>query len=255
VAALGDGRGVFVATDPEHGLELWVTDGTSAGTRRVMDIWPGQVSGSPEWLTPLGDGRVLFAASAPGTGRELWTTDGTEAGTRMVANLAADTPGQGIGPLTGIGGGRAVFSARDGSGTSLYITDGTAAGTVVVPAARGQVSQVLGNAAPLGDTRTVFCVWDNVTGSEPWVTDGTPEGTHLLKDIQPGRSYFDAEGSWPGEFTALGAGKVAFRTRDARNGHEVWLTDGTLEGTVRVTGPEHGLSDWALNEIAGPWGF
>ena len=38
---LGDGRALFVASDPIHGSEPWVTDGTSAGTYLLSNIYPG----------------------------------------------------------------------------------------------------------------------------------------------------------------------------------------------------------------------
>lgn len=43
------------ATDAEHGAELWRTDGTGAGTVLVKDIFPGESSGAPAYLTPFGD--------------------------------------------------------------------------------------------------------------------------------------------------------------------------------------------------------
>ena len=58
------------------------------------------------------------------------------------------------------------------------------------------------NAAPLVDNTVgsdmnksaqtnggiVFFVQDQAHGLEPWVTDGTPAGTRLLKDIHPDRT-------------------------------------------------------------------
>src|SRR3954447_21282287 len=39
------GTTFFGARDPSHGYELWRTDGTAAGTRRVRDIYPGTHGG------------------------------------------------------------------------------------------------------------------------------------------------------------------------------------------------------------------
>lgn len=76
----------FPFQDDKAGLELWVTDGTPAGTKRVRDIQPGPGSSVPEGLTAAGD-RVYFAADDGEHGRELWVSDGTAAGTRMVWDL------------------------------------------------------------------------------------------------------------------------------------------------------------------------
>src|SRR5262245_60079248 len=53
------------------GRELWVSDGTEAGTRLVQDIFPGAPSSAPANLTVGGD-RLFFAADDRPHGRELW---------------------------------------------------------------------------------------------------------------------------------------------------------------------------------------
>ncbi|NNE94670.1 MAG: hypothetical protein HKN24_01425, partial [Acidimicrobiales bacterium] len=45
-AVIGD-RMVFEGFDETSGGELWVTDGTPAGTRMVKDINPGPIGSSP----------------------------------------------------------------------------------------------------------------------------------------------------------------------------------------------------------------
>ena len=61
-----DQQFVFSAYDPEHGRELWVTNGTSAGTRLVKDINPG-TGDSFQFSYPgdfgrLDDRHILFGA-------------------------------------------------------------------------------------------------------------------------------------------------------------------------------------------------
>src|SRR5262245_55228524 len=48
----------FAASDPDHGRELWKTNGTAAGTVLVKDINPGGSSSNPFNLTVIG--RTLF---------------------------------------------------------------------------------------------------------------------------------------------------------------------------------------------------
>lgn len=69
-AFVGD-RLAFVRREPGHGNELWTSDGTPAGTRRVLDLLPGSRSSFPEDLFVVGDA-LLFSADDGLHGRELW---------------------------------------------------------------------------------------------------------------------------------------------------------------------------------------
>ena len=51
----------FAANDGTHGEELWVTDGTPAGTRMVKDINPGPGGSDVNWMARFND-KVVFAA-------------------------------------------------------------------------------------------------------------------------------------------------------------------------------------------------
>ena len=57
------GKAWFVARTAAHGEELWVTDGTTAGTSLVVDLWPGSGSSSPRTLTPFGSAMLFTRAS------------------------------------------------------------------------------------------------------------------------------------------------------------------------------------------------
>src|SRR2546427_256640 len=77
----------FAASDPIHGVELWKSDGTTAGTVRVKDINPIPRQGSPpNHLTDV-NVTLFFSASDPVHGEELWKSDGTEAGTVLVKDI------------------------------------------------------------------------------------------------------------------------------------------------------------------------
>jgi ELWxxDGT repeat protein len=66
------GRLWFSALDPQHGRELWTSDGTRAGTRLAVDLTPGPASSAPEQLTPF-QGRLYCAADDGVVGREVWS--------------------------------------------------------------------------------------------------------------------------------------------------------------------------------------
>ena len=47
ITAIGNGRALFSATDGTHGYELWVTNGTAAGTYLAKDINTNAASSNP----------------------------------------------------------------------------------------------------------------------------------------------------------------------------------------------------------------
>jgi ELWxxDGT repeat protein len=131
-------RVFFTAEDDIHGRELWVTDGTTAGTTMVKDILPpeldspwGRLGSRPSALANV-NGRLVFSAWDGTNGIELWVSDGTAAGTRMLADI---NPGSAsaTGNAALVIGKRLYFTADDGvSGQELWTTDGTPAGTYQV---------------------------------------------------------------------------------------------------------------------------
>jgi ELWxxDGT repeat protein len=230
---------VFIADDGSNGRELWITDGTAAGTLLLADLWPGGGAGNPSMPTPLGDGRAVFTATDPAHGSELWITDGTTAGTQLVLDINPAQSGfSGSNPynFAAFGNGRVLFTANDPvHGSEPWVTDGTAAGTQVLEMAPGLTSSYVSTAfLPLGNGRALFggSSDGNGQGAELWVTDGTPTGTHLVKDINP-----DSNGSYPGSasgapgMVALGDGHALFSADDGSRGRELWTSDGTADGT------------------------
>jgi ELWxxDGT repeat protein len=82
----------FAATDcGARGNELWVSDGSEAGTVALVD-GPGAPV-NPQQLSAI-DGKLYFSAGdeAQTAGRELWHSDGTAQGTAMLQDL---NPGPG----------------------------------------------------------------------------------------------------------------------------------------------------------------
>lgn len=138
--------------------QLWVSDGTVAGTQALRDLRPGLVDPRFDWLTAVGNA-VVFAADDGMVGLEPWQSDGSVAGTRVAANvhtsgstrgagssptfflparaatvpLAELVPGAGGSRLVALGGslGEALFvSVPGGSLRAEYdASDGTGAGT------------------------------------------------------------------------------------------------------------------------------
>lgn len=212
ITPIGDGLAIFTADDGTRGAEPWITDGTRAGTQLLRNInrqddmfgmWPGM-------YTPLGNGQVIFAADDGVRGVELWVTDGTRAGTGMVRDINPG-PDWSLGMFMGhkvaepLGNGLAVFFADDGEhGLEPWVTDGTRRGTRLLadtmPGEEGGAMIGENTIFALGDGRALFTANSLESGVELWVTDGTPRGTQLLRDINRG-----PDGSFPDGFMMFGA--------------------------------------------------
>jgi len=125
---LGDAL-FFIGSDETAGHELWTSDGTVGGTRRLLDLAPGSASAFEEdsILVPF-DGRLFFTAFDLDHGHELWATDGTAPGTVMIADIAPGKISSLPEQLT-VMGSRLYFVASDSAGREPWVTDGTTAGT------------------------------------------------------------------------------------------------------------------------------
>ncbi len=142
--------------------------------------------------------------------------------------------------------GKLFFAANFEDGRrELWKSNGTTAGTVPIkrfpPLSESSFGSMT-ELTPVG-SRLFFVVTDEAHGRELWVSNGTTGGTRLVKDIVPGPD--DAE---PFNLTAVGSTLLFFRfipsTPTTPERTELWRSDGTEAGTVRVKdlGPESSLS-------------
>jgi ELWxxDGT repeat protein len=215
----------FTANDGSHGAELWKSDGTAAGTVMVKDIRPGTDNPFLTGLTNV-DGTLFFQADF-----QLWKSNGTAAGTVMIKDFL---PGQIFSApayLTNVNG-LLFFSANDGTyGTELWKSDGTEAGTVMVKdiwsGAYAVYDSMPRHLTNVGGT-LFFKATDGVHGPELWKSDGTAEGTVLVKDTRSGSYAYG-----PVNLTNVG-GTLFFRADDDVHGGELWKSDGTEAGTVML---------------------
>ncbi|MCH8045807.1 MAG: hypothetical protein IID44_19010, partial [Planctomycetes bacterium] len=255
-----DGTLFFTVDDGANGVELWKSDGSEAGTVLVKDIRPGSPNGYPAGSNPTNltaVGEVLYFVADDGEhGRELWTSDGSEAGTVLVKDIRTDDPygypiGGSIRDMTAAGD-TLFFVADDGaSGEELWKSDGSEAGTVLVKDIRpGDDGYYPNTSDPQQltavDDTLFFTADDGESGRELWKTDGSTEGTLLVKDIRPGTGYqyyddgYYNYGGGYGPYTSTpdqliaGEGKLYFTADDGESGQELWVTDGSESGTVLV---------------------
>jgi len=74
----------------------------------------------------------------------------------------------------------------------------------------------------------VFSHIDEFIGQELLISDGSPLGTRLIKDIEPGPG-----GSWPTTPVVWG-NNIYFFARDTEVGWSLWTSDGTEDGTIAI---------------------
>lgn len=234
------------------GRELFVTDGTTAGTRLVKDIAPGVASSSPLDLT-IHDDKLYFSAfdPRPGQGRELWVSDGTTAGTKLAVDVYPGAS-SGVPQYIESFGGKLYFAAMTGNGLGieLYESDGTAAGTKLVK----DIAPGLPSGFPRFITKTdgglLMQAWVRTTGAELYRSDGTANGTKLVKDLVPGLSGSTPEGTRrSNDFLTLGK-HVVFTAFEQATGKELYISDGSAAGTVRVADILPGRVGSAPNALA-----
>ncbi|MDA8749873.1 putative Ig domain-containing protein, partial [Candidatus Poseidonia alphae] len=222
---------------------LWKSDGTINGTMLVH-----QESG---WGVCRGETTVVgntiyFAgtASVGNDGIELWKSDGTANGTVQVKDIRSGSPNSM--PTDFIAMGNAVyFNANDGiHGRELWKSDGTANGTVLVKDLwNGNLDQTWNGAQQMTVIgNTLYFTSSTATyGNELWKSDGTTNGTMLVKDIGNG-----SVGSNPG-YLAPVDNTLFFTADDGTNGRELWKTDGTEAGTLMVKDINNGSGDSSPN--------
>ncbi len=241
----------FTADDGVNGRELWKSDGTTAGTVMVKNIRTSALGSDPTHLTNVG-GTLFFDAFDFANGRELWKSDGTTAGTVLVKDITvgsgSTTFNSGYANLNG-----ALFF---GTNTGLWKSDGTTAGTALVKSGvtpqslitsggtlyftsgglwksdgttAGTIQLISTNVENLTDVNgtVYFRADDGVHGSELWKSNGTVDGTTLVKDIAVTGS------SQPSQLTNVN-GTLYFLATDGVNGAELWKSDGTAGGTTIV---------------------
>jgi ELWxxDGT repeat protein len=82
--------------------------------------------------------------------------------------------------------------------------------------------------SPVGGVM-VFIAKTSATTEGIWRTDGTPEGTYLLRDLSPGTPL--ALQDYDSEVLGHASGVLYLKIITAAHGREVWRTDGTVAGT------------------------
>ncbi|HET6546011.1 MAG TPA: hypothetical protein VFG55_04610 [Rhodanobacteraceae bacterium] len=241
---LNDTQTVFAATDRIHGTELWITDGTEAGTHLLVDFCPGHCDGLPQPLN--GDHATtldeLYVAADDGVhGLELWKLDSNAPiGARLVSDLRAGPLGSGPGPMAfppdtpNIGFFAATTAAE---GRELWSTDADDDTTVlvrdIVPGTESSApTQLVGI-----ENQVLFSASTPATGRELFGSDGREAGTQLRKDINPGPT-----GSSPSGLVPISPNIVMLSADDGSHGTELWFSSTSVTVLLKDIAPGLGSS-------------
>jgi ELWxxDGT repeat protein len=241
------------------GPDIWVTDGTAAGTTLLLHT----SNGSFEDFTAL-NGKVFFesANQFDTADQGVWVTDGTAAGTQHIVNVAT-APG-----LTAFGGeiyfeqqvisGTVTFALKaldpSDDAVSQIATDAEGAFGLTVAGAnayfvaddatsQNELWRLNGSGAPIELTTAA----NGQIGSSPFAVAAMGGGLFFAADdTTHGESLFFTDGSTatfitsvtlPSDFSVIG-GSLYFQQDTPTDGNEVWVSDGTAAGTHMLTDTE-----------------
>ncbi|WP_203258313.1 T9SS type A sorting domain-containing protein [Hyunsoonleella ulvae] len=271
----------FTATDGAEQSGLWVSDGTDLGTIFINASWPqiiegneiGTVAyyfaynsekgkslfwksdGTPEGTSVLSedievtnisvseqdflayDNRMFFNGKNKLNGNELWVTDGTPEGTKLFYDV---NHSYGVNPSLLTAVGDKLFFRGNKYGTfGLCTSDGTIKGTRYLNIGSNEGGIYKRSKFIDFNGKLIVNANDGVNGYELWISDGTDNGTYMIKDIFEGKN--SSMGDYQ-EFTII-KDKIYFSADDGIHGFEPWVSDGTEEGTYMIKDLFEGPND------------
>jgi ELWxxDGT repeat protein len=225
-------KAYFVAYDEANSYQLWESDGTEQGTKRITT----NISRPVRNL--VSDGNQLYfiveRIDQP-IALDVWKSDGTAAGTKVIkGDLSMGNAYSNL--ITA--GGKAYFSARPLSGQKdrIWCSDGTANGTLIV-------SEEVDGIGINGTTQTpnqfvdykgnLYFVGSNSQFGSPMTgilkSDGTVAGTGPVKGLQSNTRYVDFGGA------IVHNDKLYFSFFELDyNRFFIWESDGTSAGTKLI---------------------
>lgn len=174
-------------------------------------------------------GKIYFSARRTGFSETgLWETDGTVGGTTLIKSVAWDDQTFLPRRFTEYNG-LVYFTATNGtSGFELWRTDGTEEGTFIVT----EITPG-NNTTPQTEPQHLTVAGGQLfftLNRDLWATDGTANGTRLVK-----ANCFDYGTVGVTEFSFIAYNnKLYFTGHDPAANNELWTSDGTEAGTLRV---------------------
>lgn len=266
----------FTADDLQYGKQLWVTDGTVAGTKRLTGSGPAPVT-NPSNLVSF-NGHLYFTATDGQTGIQIWKTDGTIQGTVQVSSQSVADPFSSSVFMTPFNGSLYFIAT---SGLSRLDESASTGWTLVSPFATtsGYSLQSMGGqlfvATPLSVRKSdgaspdltfvanfnyrplvaagsvTFFVRTNFgTGgaSTTYTLERYDTASNSITDLRTFVSKNNAPLGDEHTFGVVGQ-TLYFAADDGQHGVELWKSDGTVNGTVLVKDINDGVADSNPSEL------
>ena len=219
---------------------LWLSDGTPGGTNRVQYTPNG---GAPETLiissynfTQVGDNKWLFTASTETTGLELWSID-SSGNVSLVKDI--NDGGDSSYPRDFTAINNTLYFEDYYDNYALWSSDGTPEGTSLVQYTPDGGTTYENLTYPSNFTQVgenwLFSASTETTGHELWSIN-TNGDVSLVKDINDGE-----DSSYPNNFRVAN-NTLYFQDNNDNDGYAFWSSDGTSEGTFKVTDSETGAT-------------
>ncbi len=218
---------LFTAEDAQKRNGLWFSDGTEAGTLLIQDMAAVNIDNIYE-LT-VADSLVYFRAYSSNGSSGLWRTDGTTLGTFQIEQMPGGASGGSPGNLKFVGGNlfyNRFYTQTSSTKVETWVTNGSPGTAVQLhPGDTMPYGLAFGGFTELNG-KVLFAAYTSDFGNEIWQTDGTPDGTTLLKDCYPGVGSGD-----PRSLTRLD-NRLLFEAAEPGQSRTIWSTDGTEAGTL-----------------------
>jgi ELWxxDGT repeat protein len=229
------GERLIFTTQTSLTTTLWIGDGSEQNSIPLLDNAPRGIES-----IQTTENRLFFRETLTDTTR-IWASDGTPAGTRVLTQTASYS---GIWSAATLAADDALLILPVDGTWLLLRSDGTAEGTRVVRSFAGALTGL----TRLGEL-LYFAANDGEHGYELWATDGTPENTRMVVDLNPGPpSGFDSYrpflcSIFQPELVVSG-GKLFFPATDGATGLELFVSDGTAEGTRLLKDIDPRFQQW-----------
>ena len=198
--------------------ELWVSDGTPAGTGLIV-VAPGGAPLANVERVAAGNGFAIAWTRDPesGEGRVFGIAPASRIATWLAAPRVPDpyyVPVEWASSAAGV-----LFAGYDlQHGYEPWISDGTPAGTRVLDLAPGSASTDP-HGFTASDAGVFFSARVFESGEELWVADAAANGVRLVADLAAGRDSSSPNG------LVAGPGRLLFVADDGASGREPWVLE------------------------------